>query len=46
MTKAEYIVAKYWCNVRCAQIENKCKCCSILKYYKEYDTRRKTVTID
>lgn len=44
MTKEEYIVTKYWCYVRCTPIEDKCKCCSILKYYKELGIARKTIT--
>ena len=46
MTKAEYIVTKYWCNVRCTPIENKCKCCSILKYFKEYEQRIQAKGLD
>ena len=46
MTKAEYMVTKYWCKLRCTPIENKCKYYSILKYYKEYyDTGTKSKSL-
>lgn len=35
MTKAEYIMAKYWCNIKCTPIKEKCKTCTIYKVYKE-----------
>lgn len=35
MTKAEYILTKYWCNIKCNPIEEKCKTCNIFKIYKE-----------
>lgn len=35
MTKAEFIMAKYWCYIRCTPIEEKCKTCTIFKAYKE-----------
>ena len=35
MTKAEYIVNKEWCYIRCTPQKNKCKNCTIIKVYKE-----------
>lgn len=34
MTKAEYIVTKNYCNIKCTP-SDKCKNCNILKMYKE-----------
>lgn len=35
MKKAEYVVNKEWCYIRCVPQEDKCKNCKILKTYKE-----------
>lgn len=36
MTKAEYIMAKYWCNIKCTSTtEERCKTCPIYEAYKE-----------
>ena len=41
MTKAEYIVTKYWCHIRCKPDNNRCRDCGILKtLVKIYDDRR------
>lgn len=35
MTKAEYLIALYYCHVKCEPEDDKCKNCEILKAYKE-----------
>ena len=35
MTKAEYIVNKEWCYIRCTPQKNKCKNCTIVKIFEE-----------
>ena len=35
MTKAEYIVVKYYCHIRCTPKEVRCKDCHYLKAYKQ-----------
>ena len=43
MDKAEFIVTKHYCHVKCEPQEEKCKDCELLKIYREiYDTGRKT----
>ena len=41
MDKAEFIVTKHYCHVKCEPQEEKCKDCELLKIYREiYDTGR------
>ena len=30
-------MAKYWCNIKCNPIKEKCKTCTIYKAYKEIE---------
>jgi len=36
MTKAEYIVNKYYCHIRCTPNAEQCKDCQILKVHKQF----------
>ena len=45
MDKAEFIVTKYYCHLKCEPQEEKCKDCELLKIYREiYDEFEKQLT--